>query len=96
MASYRVLKDVELEPVADELSAREAFIQDYLQKNVFSNQEYKKFFLSERNGGSFTNQPFDFYGGYVRINENQKYKYAETKTVLQYQALVKALKEKDE
>jgi len=35
MASYRVLKDVDLEPVAEELSAREAFIQDYLQKNVF-------------------------------------------------------------
>jgi hypothetical protein len=44
----------------------------------------------------FTSEPFDFYGGFVRINEHQKFKFAETKTVKEYQALVKALTEKDE
>ena len=32
----------------------------------------------------------------MRINEHQKFKFAETKTVKEYQALVKALTEKDE
>lgn len=32
----------------------------------------------------------------MRINEHQKFKFAETKTIKEYQSLVKALTEKDE
>ena len=33
---------------------------------------------------TFTDKAFDFYGVYVRINEPQKYKYAETKLTFFY------------
>ena len=33
---------------------------------------------------TFTNKAFDFYGAYVRINEPQKYKYAETQLTFFY------------
>ena len=33
---------------------------------------------------TFTSSAFDFYGSYVRINEPQKYKYAETQITFFY------------
>ena len=38
-----------------------------------------------------TDKVFDFYGTYVKINENQKYKYAETKLILFYKSLIEEL-----
>ena len=40
---------------------------------------------------TFTDKAFDFYGVYVRINEPQKYKYAETKLTFFYQDLIQEL-----
>ena len=37
---------------------------------------------------TFTNKAFDFYGTYVRINEEQKYKYAETQITFFYRDLI--------
>ena len=37
---------------------------------------------------NFTNHAFDFYGTYVRISETQKFKYAETKLINFYKAIV--------
>ena len=37
------------------------------------------------------NKCFDFYGAYVRISENQKYKYAEGKLILYYKDLIEEL-----
>lgn len=35
-----------------------------------------------------TRKPFNFYGAYVRINEDQKYKVAETKVVKYYISII--------
>lgn len=40
---------------------------------------------------TFTDKAFDFYGTYVRINEPQKYKYAETELIRFHEDLIQQL-----
>jgi hypothetical protein len=43
----------------------------------------------------FTRKPFDFYGSFVRINEDQKHKFCETKLVAYYKSLLNQIACKD-
>jgi len=44
----------------------------------------------------FTNKAFDFYGGYTRITDDQKYKYAETQVTMFYKDLCDELVKKNQ
>jgi len=66
------------------LTAKEKFVKKFLEKHVLENSAFQGFLGSTRDSSVFTSEPFDFYGSYVRINEQQKYKFAETKTILEY------------
>lgn len=70
MAAFRQFKDDESLQIEEVLSAREASIKRFLEQKVYFSREFKQFFTTKQNGGLFTAEPFDFYGGFVRINED--------------------------
>ena len=52
--------------------------------------------IYEENKPDFENKAFDFYGQYGRINPEQKFKYAETKTTMFYRDLCDEMIERNE